>query len=186
MLEVSPRYTLTAQALHWSTVLLILAVLPVAWVVVSLPQGPTRSWLFVVHRSLGVTILLVMVARLIWRSRHPAPPLPSGTPRAVEFVGRLNHWLLYAILFVMPVSGYLQSASGRPVSYFGLFDLPVLPENKGLDDLAKSFHLLGQWGVYTLVALHVLATVWHVAVRRDGLLSRMLPAQDYTARSPPR
>ena len=82
----------------------------------------------------------------------------------------------------MPVSGYLQSASGRPVSYFGLFDLPALPENKSLDDVAKTLHLLGQWGVYALVVLHVFATAWHVAVRRDGLLNRMLPPQDDTAR----
>ena len=186
MNQISPRYTLTAQALHWLTVLLILAILPVAWVVVSLPPGPERSWLFVIHRSLGVTILVIVAVRLSWRAMNPPPPLPGGTSHAVELVGRATHWLLYAVLLLMPISGYLQSASGRPVSYFGLFDLPALPENKGLDDVAKTFHLLGQWGIYALVALHVLATVWHVAVRQDGLLSRMLPPQDGTARLPPR
>ena len=184
-LPAGTRYTLTAQALHWLTVLLILAVLPVAWVVVSLPPGPSRSWLFVVHRSLGVTIFAVAAARLAWRLRHPAPPLPGGTPQAMELVGRLTHWLLYALLLLMPITGYLQSASGRPVSYFGLFNLPALPENQALDDFAKILHLLGQWGVYALVALHVFATAWHVAIRRDGLLSRMIPPQDNTARLPP-
>ncbi len=183
-LLASTRYTLTAQALHWLTVPLILAVLPVAWVVVSLPQGPEKSWLFVVHRSLGVTILAVVAARLIWRAVNPPPPLPGGTPRMMELVGRITHWMLYALLLLMPVSGYLQSASGRPVSYFGLFNLPALPENKGLDDIAKAVHLAGQWGIYALVGLHVLATVWHMAVRRDGLLSRMIPPQDNAARLP--
>lgn len=180
------RYTLTAQALHWLTALLVLAIVPVAWVVVSLPQGPERSSLFVVHRSLGVTIFAIAVVRLAWRAVNPPPPLPGGTSPAMELVGRLNHWLLYAVLLLMPASGYLQSASGRPVSYFGLFNLPALPENKGLDDVAKAVHLLGQWAVYALVALHVLATAWHVAVRRDGLLGRMIPPQDNTARLPPR
>ena len=78
----------------------------------------------------------------------------------------------------MPVTGYLQSADGRPVSYFGLFNLPELPKNKALGDVADVLHVLGQWALYTLVGLHVGATVWHVAIRRDGLLDRMLPPQD--------
>ncbi len=184
MPELSPRYTLTAQALHWLSALLVLAVLPAAWVAVSLPRGPEAAWVFVIHRSLGVTIFVLAAARLLWRSTHPAPPLPAGSSHGTEFVGRLTHWLLYALLVAMPVTGYLQSSNGRPVSYFGLFDLPALPENQALDDFSKTLHLLGQWAIYALVALHLLATVWHVAVRRDGLLSRMLPPQDDTARLP--
>jgi cytochrome b561 len=88
------------------------------------------------------------------------------------------HWLLYALLLFMPVTGYLQSADGRPVSYLGLFNLPELPKDKALGDVANVLHLLGQWGLYTLAGLHVGATVWHVAIRRDGLLSRMIPPQD--------
>ena len=185
MSKAGSRYTLTAQALHWLTVLLILAVLPVAWVVVSLSPSPERSWLFVIHRSLGVTIFAVVVMRLAWRAMNPPPPLPGATSQAMELVGRLTHWLLYVLVLLMPVSGYLQSASGKPVSYFGLFDLPALPENRSLDDVAKTLHLLGQWGIYALVALHVSATAWHVVVRRDGLLNRMLPPQNDTARLPP-
>jgi cytochrome b561 len=172
------RYTLAAQALHWLTVFLILMILPVAWVMMSLPEGPEQSRMLVVHRSLGVTIFAVAVLRLAWRSTHPAPPLPSDTPRVMQWISQLTHWLLYALLLLMPITGYLQSGDGRPVSYFGLFDLPALPKDKALGDVAKVLHLLGQWGVYTLVGLHVGATVWHVAIRRDGLLDRMIPPQD--------
>ncbi len=176
LVPASARYTLTAPAMHWLTVLLVLAVLPVAWVVVSLPQGAERSWLFVVHRSLGVTILAVAAVRLAWRAMNPPPP-PGGSVPVLEFTWRLTHRLLYGLLVLMPVTGYLQSASGRPVSYFGLLDLPALPENKALDELCKTLHLAGQWGFYALVVLHVLATAWHVVIRRDGLLSRMIPPQ---------
>jgi cytochrome b561 len=172
------RYTLTAQALHWLTVLLILTTLPVAWVMMSLPTGPQQTWMLVLHRSLGVTIFAVVVVRLAWRSTHPAPPSPSGAPRVTELISEVTHWLLYALLLLMPITGYLQSADGRPVSYLGLFNLPPLPKDKALGDVANVLHLLGQWGLYTLVGLHVGATVWHVAIRRDGLLSRMLPPQD--------
>jgi cytochrome b561 len=172
------RYTLTAQALHWLTVLLILTILPVAWVMMSLPTGPQQTWMLVLHRSLGVTIFAVVVVRLAWRLAHPAPPSPGGAPRLTELTGQVTHGLLYALLLLMPVPGYLQSADGRPVSYLGLFNLPQLPKDKALGDVANVFHHLGQWGLYTLVGLHVGATVWHVAIRRDGLLSRMLPPQD--------
>jgi cytochrome b561 len=176
-------YTLTAQALHWLTVLLILMMLPVAWVMMSLPTGPEQTRMLVFHRSLGITIFAVVVLRLAWRSTHPAPPLPSDTPRFMELISQLTHWLLYALLLLMPVTGYLQSADGRPVSYFGLFNLPQLPKDKTLGDVANVLHLLGQWGVYTLVGLHVGATVWHVAIRRDGLLNRMLPPQNAIRRT---
>jgi cytochrome b561 len=144
----------------------------------SLPEGAEQTRMLVLHRSLGVTILAVVVLRLAWRLAHPPPPLPSGTPRVMELISQIIHWLLYALLLLMPVTGYLQSADGRPVSYFGLLNLPGLPQDKALGDAAKVLHLLGQWGVYTLVGLHVGATVWHVAIRRDGLLDRMIPPQD--------
>jgi cytochrome b561 len=172
------RYTLTAQALHWLTVLLILTTLPVAWVMMSLPTGPEQTWMMVLHRSLGVTIFALTVVRLAWRLTHPAPPSPSGAPRVTELISQVTHGLLYALLLLMPVTGYLQSAGGRPVSYLGLFNLPELPKDKALGDVANVSHLLGQWGLYTLVGLHVGATLWHVAIRRDGLLNRMIPPQD--------
>ena len=80
----------------------------------------------------------------------------------------------------MPVSGCLLSAAGgHPVSYFGLFTLPGLPKNEGLAGAADWMHVaVGQWAVYALVLLHLAATAWHVAVRRDGVLERMLPAQE--------
>jgi cytochrome b len=91
------RYTVTAQALHWLTVFLILMILPIAWVMMSLPTGPEQDRMLVFHRSLGVTILAVAVIRLAWRSTHPPPPLPSTTPRVMELISQLTHWLLYAL-----------------------------------------------------------------------------------------
>jgi cytochrome b561 len=146
------------------TVFLILMILPVAWVMMSLPEGLEQTRMLVLHRSLGVTIFAVVVLRLAWRLAHPPPPLLCGTPRVMELISQITHWLLYALLGLIPVTGYLQSGDGRQVSYFGLFNLPGLPQDKALGDTAKVLHLLGQWGIYTLVGLHVGATVWHVAI----------------------
>jgi hypothetical protein len=98
------RYTLTAQALHWLTVFLILMILPVAWVMMSLPEGAEQTRVLVLHRSIGVTIFAVVVLRLAWRLAHPPPPLPSDTPRVMELISQITHWLLYALLLLMPVT----------------------------------------------------------------------------------
>lgn len=172
------RYTGTAQALHWLTVLLVATILPVAWVMTSLARGsPSRDGLFTFHKSLGVTILAVIVIRLVWRAMHPAPP-ETQIPPTLALIGRISHWLIYAIFIVMPVSGYVMStAGGHPVSYFGLFSLPPLRTNGEVGETAETIHLLGQWAVYVLLGLHILASAWHAAIRRDGTLERMLPAQ---------
>jgi cytochrome b561 len=103
---------------------------------------------------------------------------PAGATPITEFVSRLTDWLLFALLFLMPITGYLQSADGRAVSFLGLFDLPALPKYAALAHLADDLHLLGQWALYALVSLHAAATVWHVAIRRDRLLDRMIPPQN--------
>ncbi len=119
-----PRYNPLSQALHWLTVVLFLAILPLAWVALALPNGESKGTMFVLHKSTGLTILAVVVIRIVWRMISPAPADPK-TPKGLELIARVNHWLLYAIFLIMPVSGYLLSAfSGRSTPYFWLFTIP--------------------------------------------------------------
>jgi cytochrome b561 len=183
--SASRRYTLTAQAFHWIVAALMLAILPLAWVMVSMPrEAPSRELIYTIHKSIGLTILALVALRLLWRATHPAPPLPGRMARWERGAAFASHWLLYLILIGMPVSGYLlSSAGGNPVSYFGLFDLPAIAKSDALRHAGVWVHVVtGQWLVYALIVLHVLATAWHVAVRRDGVLERMLPEQDYVPR----
>jgi cytochrome b561 len=147
------RYTAAAQGLHWISALLMLAILP---------------------------ILALSVLRVIWRASHAPPALPSSMARAESVLATASHWALYIVLFAMPISGYLISAAGgHPVRYFGLFDVPtVVPADPQLARAGLEVHLLGQWAVYALIVLHIAATAFHVVVRRDGVLDRMLPEQD--------
>jgi len=173
------RYSATAQWLHWITALLILATIPIAWQMVEMKPGiPVRTVYFTAHKSIGVTILVLALARLIWRSRHPVPSIPAGWPRWVVLTAKTNHVLLYVLLLGMPASGYLRSATdGHGISYLGLFNLPHLPPDDSVSRLALAVHHALQWPLYALVVLHVLGTAWHVVVRRDGALDRMLPPQ---------
>ncbi len=173
------RYSASMQALHWVIALLMFSVLPLAWAMVEIPRGqPGRDTVYMLHKSIGITILVLAAIRLIIRASRPIPPEPAGTPRWMAVSAIASHWLLYVILFAMPISGYVLSAAGpNGVSYFGLFDLPQLPQSKILSGNALWVHLTLQWAVYALIAVHVLATAWHVVVRRDGLLARELPYQ---------
>ena len=173
-----PRYNPLSQALHWLTVVLFLAILPLAWVALALPNGETKGTVFVLHKSTGLTILAVVVIRIVWRMISPAPADPK-TPKGLELIARVNHWLLYAIFLIMPVSGYLLSAfAGRSTPYFWLFTIPGLEKNEALHNAFETVHVFGQFAVYLLVALHIAGTAWHLVIRRDGVLERMLPVQD--------
>ncbi len=178
----SLKYDGPAQALHWLTALLMFTALPLAWVMTAVAKDyPKRGTLFTLHKSIGVTILLLSIARILWRAAHPAPSLPASLARWEAYSAKLSHGLLYGVLLVMPISGYvLSSAGGHAVPFFGLFDFPALPQNKGAAKLADEIHLIAQWVVYALIAWHVLATTWHIVVCRDGILERMLPEQRNT------
>ncbi len=115
-----PRYTAVAQALHWFTALLVLAVLPLAWVATSLPASPTKGFVFQLHKSVGITIFAIVALRILWRAWHPAPR-EAFVPPALALLGRINHWLLYLVFLLMPLSGFvLSAAAGNTTQYFFL------------------------------------------------------------------
>jgi cytochrome b561 len=175
------RYTPVAQALHWITAVLVFLTIPLAWVMVNMPSTAHISGeLFTLHESIGLTILIIVAVRLIWRARHPAPPLPGHFARWDRLASRASHWLLYAILIGMPISGYLMNAAGGyPIGFFWLFNMPGLPKMESVSDFGFRLHVvIGQWLLYALVILHVAATAWHVFIRKDGTLQRMLPEQN--------
>lgn len=171
------RYDGTAQLLHWITTALLAIMLPFVWVAENFPEGPIRVFWYLLHESCGIMIFLLVIARLTWRTAHPPPPLPASNGAGTRALARVTHWLLYGVLLLMPVTGYLMAGNGQPVPFFGVLNLPGLPKNEALGMLANRIHVWTQFAVYGLVLLHVAGTVWHVAVRRDGLLDRMLPEQ---------
>ena len=174
------RYTAIAQALHWVTMALMLAVLPLAWVGANIPDTDHgHEVILELHKSVGLTILIVVAIRLAWRALHPAPPLSNALAHWEKRLSMISHLLLYIILIGMPLTGYaLSASSGHQIAYFNLFALPELSKDSNLQHTALLLHMIiGQWLVYPLILLHLAATLWHTAVKRDGVLERMLPPQ---------
>ena len=114
----SGRYTLTAQALHWIIAALMFAVLPIAWIMVNMPKSAQfRSLLFTLHKSVGLTIVVLVAVRIAWRARHPVPPFEGGLARWEKVAAIGSHWMLYVVLIGMPISGYLLELSGRLLDF---------------------------------------------------------------------
>ena len=186
----SRRYTSAARSFHWITALIIFAIVPLGWIFAEFKTQPDNKSVFEapipgspadyssLHKTLGLLIIAIVVARIAYRIANPPPALPGRMAEWEKVFASASHWLLYAILIVMPVSGYIMSSGGKyPISIVGLFDFPKLPVGREAAETAKSIHLYAQYALYGLVILHVFATVWHLVVRRDGILDRMLPRQ---------
>lgn len=174
-MQPSDRYTRTAIVLHWLIAAIVIGQFVWGWSMQEIPKQPpgVRADAFNFHKSIGLTIFLLMVVRLGWRLRHPPPPLPP-LPAWQAWLARANHRVLYAALFIMPLAGYLGSAwSGYPVKYFGLVLPAWASKEPALKDLCSAVHLVTSWVLLVAVALHVAAAAKHALVDRDGLLARM-------------
>lgn len=171
-------YDPVARALHWLIAGLAVIVVTIGWAMPDTPRNtPSRELLYLLHRSLGLCILVAMLFRAWWRRRRPPPPLPATLARLEAWMAHATHFLLYLAFIAMPLAGYVNAAAaGHPVSFFGLIEIPPwLPESGRVSQVAIAVHLLGQYVIYLLVAAHVAGALYHGLLRRDGVLDRMLP-----------
>ncbi|MDR3463620.1 MAG: cytochrome b [Beijerinckiaceae bacterium] len=173
------RYDATARTLHWLTAMVIFAVVPLGWIFAEFKKPLGGAALYAsLHKTLGLIVLALIVARLVWRVIHQPPALPARQAEWEKVAAVASHWLLYFIFIAMPLSGYIDSsASTHPISVLGFFDVPKIPVSHAVGEAAEQVHVLGQFAVYLLVILHIGATAWHLLVRRDAILDRMLPRQ---------
>ncbi|MDI4658484.1 cytochrome b [Xanthobacter autotrophicus] len=170
-------YVRPARWLHWIMAVLVLSVIPAGFIMMNLPSGPAQDWFFDLHRSIGFTILCLAVLRVVVRILNPPPPRPANLPFALWLPAEIIHYILYTLLLVMPPLGWLASnAFGSTVSVFGLFNLPnLVSKDDALADLFGGWHQRLAYLITALVILHIAAGLWHGIIKRDGVLSRMLP-----------
>jgi cytochrome b561 len=169
-------YGRVAIALHWLTAALVVANLLLGLSMVDLPISPRKLQWYIWHKWIGITVFLVASVRLAWHAVHPPPP-PVAMPEWQRIAASVSHKLLYALLLLIPISGWLySSATGVQVVYLGVVPLPnLLPKDKALADLLRGVHLAGNLTLFAVVCLHTAAAVRHHWVDRDETLTRMLP-----------
>lgn len=171
------RFGLVAQTFHWVSAVLVISLFGYGLWLSGLPVGPERFKAVPLHKSFGVLLLAIVLARLVWRWTHPAPPLPASMPAWERRAANASHVLLYVLLVAVPLSGWLMSSAlGFATVPFGMFKLPdLLTRDRALGDTLKTVHYFLNKALIALVLLHVAAALKHHFIDRNDVLQRMLP-----------
>jgi cytochrome b561/polyisoprenoid-binding protein YceI len=172
------QYSTVSKFLHWSVAGLIVAQYGLAKLAENAEHNDKileQLALTANHKSIGITILLLAVIRLVYRLRSPSPSLPSSMPQWQVTASKLSHFLLYALLFALPISGWLMSsAKAYSVSWFNLIALPdlVAPSKTLAELLTLTHEYLGE-ALLVIAVLHILAALKHHLIDKDEVLNRM-------------
>lgn len=170
------RYTGLAIVLHWLVAVLIFVNFPLGALLEDMKFSPQKLELMSYHKWIGISVLLLMTIRIIWRITHRPPTLPS-MPSWQLNMARFVHFSLYLILILIPLTGWmLSSAKGIPVVYFSWWELPdLVAKNKQLAETLAELHEGLNQALLLLLILHIGAVIKHMVLNKDGLLFRMLP-----------
>lgn len=172
------QYTYVARLLHWLVAALIVAQYVLAELSEWAKEADSvveRLALLANHKSMGMTILVLVAVRLTWRLFNKPPVLPLAMPGWQKFSSHVAHWLIYGLIFCLPLSGWLMSsANSYSVSWFNLFVFPdLVAADKSLADFFHSTHEIMTEVLFVVVVVHVLAALKHHYLDKDGVLSRM-------------
>jgi cytochrome b561 len=166
-----------SKAFHWLVVLLIVNQWWIAERADNLPLGMAKIQALAWHKSFGLTILMLAVLRLVWRLMNPVPDLTAESRPWERALARLSHFLLYGLIFALPVSGWLMSSARNfPVSWFKLFQFPdLVAPNEQLFQQMRALHHLLFSALVVVALLHIAGALKHHFIDRNDVLKRMLP-----------
>lgn len=190
----SDRYNTVAMSLHWLIAALLITNIALAWyfnTLTGLPKvAPTQ-----LHKSIGITILLLSLARLGWRLVSPPPPLPASVTGWERLAAHTVYVLFYVVMIGMPLTGWAMVSASRlihvfPITLYGLVPWPAIGPLTHLpagqmhtahETFLAAHGLLAKLA-YALIVLHVGAALRHQFIKRDDVVSRMIPFMNAPAR----
>lgn len=193
----SKRYSAVAIVLHWAIAAAILLMIPLGWwmsdeAAAGNPSGAIYN-AFQLHKSIGLTVLALSLARLGWRLANPPPPMPPHMPAWERTIAKATHWAFYGLMIGLPLSGWVFVSAGWslhdnasmavPTHYFGTFQVPALfGLTRAAEDVRAAVaaasmraHSLMAWAAIVLVALHIGAALKHHLFDKDNVLTHMIP-----------
>lgn len=174
------RYSNTAIILHWIVAIFIISLLSVGFFMTSAELSQEeKSSIYQMHKSFGLTLLLIALVRLYYRKSHTPPEYPKTISQLSINLSKAVHYLLYFLILFMPLAGWAMSSSTPPewkTMFFGLFEWPRIPgltDNTALRGAFKEMHEVGAYALLLLIALHLIGTLKHLIVEKENLLTRM-------------
>ena len=169
-------YSKGSKVLHWLIAIIVIAMLSFSFFLGDLP-GKYQASAYMMHKSFGLTVLFLVIARFFWILHSGKPALPVSVPTWEKPLSRLVQYAVYVLLVSMPICGWVMSvAENRVPSYFGLFRMPLpISENKALSNFMDQSHVTIAWILIALIILHVAGALKHHFINKDNVLKRMLP-----------
>ncbi|TWB16703.1 cytochrome b561 [Nitrospirillum amazonense] len=170
----STTFSGAARLLHWLMAVLIIAMLFIGVGMVS-TVGASHNWLVPLHKSVGVTLLLLALIRLAVRATKGTPPLPADMPAPQKAVAHLSHLVLYALMIALPLVGWsMLSAGGYPITVWGAVHLPpLLSPDRGLYASLRHLHTYLAYALFLTVIAHLSAALMHGLLFKDGVFQSM-------------
>ena len=176
MKDTFEKFNLTTVSLHWIIAIGMIAMLAFGLYLEDLPRSPEKGGLIGIHKSFGIIIFTLAVARIFWRIKNKFPkPLSTLTSWQAK-LAKFTHWFLIIGTVMMPISGVIMSVGGgHPIAIFGL-ELIAGSEQKieALSEVGHIVHGLGGKLIILFLILHVIGAVKHQIMDKDGTLSRMV------------
>lgn len=171
------RYNSVAMILHWLIFILLAIEVYIGWTHDSLPKDQIGAAMGM-HKSIGLSVLILSLFRLAWRVMNPPPPYPASMSRRDKIIMTATHHTFYLLMIGIPLAGWIMTSVGtRPLVFFGLFDFPKLPLS-GMKDIGQAAgfaHGKLVWLGIILLILHVAAAIKHQLVDKDNIMARMIP-----------
>lgn len=167
-----------ARFFHWTVALFIICTIPLGFFMQDLTHPTLQGFLYNLHKSIGLTVLLLVILRYLWRLLNPPPKFPAGTPVWQAIAAKWSHTIIYLLLFIIPISGWVMStASQHAPNVWWLYKLPTpgITINATVASITHTIHIYGAWLLTGLLCLHILAALEHWIIRRDDVMQRMWP-----------
>jgi cytochrome b561 len=176
-LQPAVRYRLGAMAFHWAMFVLVVIVGVLGLLHDSWPKQTQAFWINV-HALIGILLWVLLLARFGYRLRHSPPALPGDIGAFSRRFSSPIHLALYALMFVIPIIGFVTFIYHGRVFHFGLFDLNFgIQKNPAIFEPTEDIHGYLAYALFTLAGLHALAALWHQFILHDGVLARICPAR---------
>ncbi len=173
-LNSTDSYGLVNKHFHWIMAVIIIFNFILALILDDFPKGPMRSFLFSIHKSTGILVIILLIPRLLWRLLNTVPD-SLGNIKILNKLSKCVHYFFYFVVFMITLSGWTySSARSGPFEVFGLFTAPALIENNQVvANIAKEIHGISVYIFITVLGIHVLASLLHHYIFKDKTLKRM-------------
>jgi len=179
-----------AKSLHWAIALLVFGQVALGFYAHEQKEAMLAAFdfseariadvqaIFHLHKSIGIVIGFLVIARIIWRVTHYVPPLSGELPRVMQALAYATHWALYALLLILAGSGFfIAGASPFGIDFFYLIHIPHLFDvSDDIRDGAEMAHMIAVWGLIGLISLHIAAAAFHHFALKDDTMVKMWPA----------